>query len=122
MLVEQSKLYMNNYGLTFPSSSSTFADEQALLEAILVHLRLLDEFLGCSGTHQDDVRACDWPGWVASGFLSTTVRRQINAHVAHLSGRRVHGQVWEIPELGEACCERLLEFFAAIPSTRLPAF
>ena len=122
MVVEQIEFYIDNYAPTFPSSSSTDAHEQALLEATLVHLRLLDEFLGCRGWHPDDVRACDWPGWAASGFLSKTMRDRINAHVAHLSRRRRTWTEWNLPWLGRACCIRLMEFFAVIPPDRLPAF
>ncbi len=122
MLVEQVQFYIDNYAPTFPSSSSTFADEQALLEASLVHLRLLDEFLSCRGHHTDDVRGCDWPGWSPKGFLSGALRRRINAHVAHMSRRRRTGEEWNLPKLGKACCVRALEFFASIPPERLPAF
>jgi hypothetical protein len=122
MLVEQIEFCIDHHSMMFPFSSSPSADEEALLEASLVHVRLLDEFLSCSGRHPDDVRACDWAGWSPQAFLSDAMRKQINAHVAHLSSRRVIGQEWNLAQLGEACCVRLLEFFDAIPPEMLPAF
>jgi hypothetical protein len=120
-LVEQIIVYIERHGPRFPSGSSTFPDEQALLEAALVHLRLLDEFLGCTGRNADDVKACDWPGWSPNGFLGAQ-RKAINAHVAHLSRRRRATQEWDLPTLGKAACVRLVEFFDVIPADRVRAF
>jgi hypothetical protein len=124
MLVEQIEFYIDNYGPVFPCSSSTEAEEQALLEASLIHLRLLDEFLGRTRSHRypADVRACDWPGWSPKTFLSKTLRQEIDVRVAHLSRRRQTNQEWDLPKLGKAACDRLLEFFDSIAPERLPAF
>jgi tryptophan 2,3-dioxygenase len=121
-LVNQMEFYIDEYGPTFPIGSSTTAEVQALLEAVLVHLRLLDEFLRSTSRHGDAVRACDWPGWSKKGFLTKTVRQEINAHVAHLSSRRATVQEWDLPALGVDACALALKFFDAIQPKRLPAF
>ena len=77
-LVRQAQAYVETYGTVFPSSSSTDAQEQALLEAVLVHVRLLNEFLASTGWHSDDARADDWPGWTGKPFLGPIIRRRIN--------------------------------------------
>jgi hypothetical protein len=73
------------------------ADGQALLEAVLVHLRLLDDFVGSKGqvlpsdpkTRNDDVFAAHWlPTWKPKRVLSANLRRKINRQVAHLSAAR----------------------------------
>jgi hypothetical protein len=102
------------------------ADGQALLEAVLVHLRLLDDFLGHASQDktpnpphdQDDVFARHWDDpsgspWTRSGFLDSE-RDRVNAKVAHLTGRRLtvpDVQPDDIPPLVLGCCERLNEFF-----------
>ena len=122
MLVKQIEYYIDTYAPTFPSGSSTQPEEQALLEAILVHLRLLDEFLECRGWHNDDVKACDWPGWSKGGFLNEATRKRINAHVAHMSARRrtKHGLGSAQTRKGRVYAAR--QFFDSIPAARLKAF
>jgi hypothetical protein len=123
MLVDQIEVFVDLYGALFPMGSDTASPEaQALLEAVLVHLRLLNEFLGCRSRHPDNVRACDWPGWSANEFLSEDMREEMNAHVAHLSCRRSTEQQWDLTELGRDCCAHVLNFFNAIPPERLAAF
>jgi hypothetical protein len=101
------------------------ADGQALLEAVLVHLRLLDEFLGDprqtkrrKKADPDDVFACHWdrrrhPRWKPKRFLGDD-RQKLNARLAHLTGRRLKPPDVEpddLPPLVLKCCERLNEFF-----------
>ncbi len=57
MLVEQTRLLIKACGPSGPAGSIGLEPEtQALLEAVLIHLRLLDEFLGNQG-RDTDVRA-----------------------------------------------------------------
>ena len=57
MLVEQTRLLIKACGPSGPAGSIGIEPEtQALLEAVLIHLRLLDEFLGNQG-RDTDVRA-----------------------------------------------------------------
>jgi hypothetical protein len=120
-LVAQVECYIDTHGPIFPASSSPQPDEQALLEASLVHLRLLNEFLGCTGTHKDDVRANFWPGWTPRTFLDDAVRERIHWQVAHMSAKRTHHE-WYLATYARDCCDLLLEFFDAIPAERLNAF
>lgn len=121
MLVDQVEYYIDTHGPVFPASSSPSPEEEALLESSLVHLRLLDEFLACSGRHRDDIRADFWPGWTGQCFLKPAVKRAINAQVAHLSGKRATYQ-WDLAVYARDCCTAMLAFFAAIPAARLAAF
>jgi hypothetical protein len=121
MLVEQVEYYIDTHGPVFPASSSPSPEEEALLESSLVHIRLLDEFLACSGRHRDDIRADFWPGWNARGFLKPDVKQAINAQVAHLSARRGTYQ-WDLALYARDCCTAMLTFFASIPAARLAAF
>lgn len=94
----------------------------ALIEAPLVHLRLLDEFLGSRQQVQplragdrDTVFAAHYlPTWQPASFLTVDERRDVNAQVAHLSGRRKPQFPWSILDLTARCCEGLERYFAAI--------
>jgi hypothetical protein len=102
-------------------------NRQALLEAVLVHLRLLDEFLGQRpGTQYDDARAMHWvKTWKPKGFLSRTQRDRVNAKVAHLTARRTELGDWQPAELAPLvrdCCLRLKTFFADLDAARTDAF
>jgi hypothetical protein len=64
-----------------------------LLESLLVHIRLLDDFLankrrrGPQG--DDDLTASDYnPVWLGNGFLKDDERSSINKKVAHLTRSR----------------------------------
>ena len=90
----------------------------ALLEASLVHLRLLDDFLGSPQQAQpptrddpDDVFARHWlPGWAPRRFLTGGQRQRINAQLAHLSARRRWRVGWNVPALTTACCQGFVRF------------
>ena len=129
MLIGQSKSLDERH----PSDDQ---DRQALIEALLVHLRLLDDFLGSKGQverategDRDDVFAGHWVDkWEPCTFLSDDERKRVNAKVAHLSGRRLtlrDVQPDDIPPLVKKCCERLQEFFEHVErhnQVRAPAF
>ena len=101
----------------------------ALLEAWLVHIRLLDEFLRTWGTHRG-AESSQWGKfWKSDGILTETQRQAVNAQVAHLGWDRKRWTEtvrppWErqIRAWTTACCEGLKRFVVAIPPARRPAF
>lgn len=123
-LVEQVELLVERFGPSGPEGSMTDTEGQAMLEASLVHLRLLDDFLGDCRKHPDDLHANDWvPGWGARSWLDPSVRKRIDWHVAHLSARRVDDwEGWDLPAYVRACCDELGRFFGEITDDRLRAF
>lgn len=88
----------------------------AALEASLVHIRLLDEFLGFDLPTQKsrffaDVRARDYDdSWKPTGFLVDPERDDIGAQVAHLTLNRVESRDWAIVELAERAFAAFDEF------------
>lgn len=92
----------------------------ALVEAPLVHLRLLDDFLGCDlpkpkSRNADDVVARHYdPDWTPNRFLDEPVRRRINAQLQHLVSRRTVGADWYFMDLLSAFAHRFLEFANAL--------
>ena len=124
MLVEQTRLLIKACGPSGPAGSIGIEPEtQALLEAVLIHLRLLDEFLGNQG-RDTDVKARYWnPGWGSDQWLAPGAREQISWRVAHLSSLREIDSYWRVTEYVLACCEELEKFFKTVkPSERLDAF
>lgn len=100
----------------------------ALLEAPLIHLRLLDDFLG-SGRQiepprrgdRDDVYARHWlPSWTPTGFLTAEQRRDVHGDIAHLTARREWqpGPRWRILDLALACCDGMRSFIDALDAER----
>ena len=94
--------------------------EQALIEAALVHSRLLDEFLTKpAGRRKFAARAALW-GWGGGGFLTRRERGRVNAKVAHLAIDRLTQPDWQPQELGPLavrCCERILGFVEHVGRT-----
>ena len=85
----------------------------ALVEASLVHLRLLDEFCFRQQTTQKhlDVFARQYlPTWTSDGFLDAETRSAINAQVQHLPERRVSGYQWPFGDLVRSCSNELMRF------------
>jgi len=94
------------------------ATGDALLEAFLVHVRLLDEFLG-SGDQteppgknpQDTAFARHWlPTWKPRHFLTETQRNRVNGQLAHLAARRWHRYEWKVQPMAERCCSAFTRF------------
>jgi hypothetical protein len=100
-------------------------EHDSLLESFLVHVRLLDDFLGDPGQAQptrrndsDDVFARHWlPTWTPRRFMSEDERDRANAQIAHLTGRRIMGYGWSVPDLARRCCESFESFAAAVERT-----
>jgi hypothetical protein len=97
--------------------------KNALLEACLVHIRLLDDFLGspvqaepAGQNDRDDVFAGHWlPGWTPQRFLTHLQISDINAQLAHLAARRQHWNFgWPLSALASACATKFEEFCAAL--------
>jgi hypothetical protein len=75
----------------------------ALLEAALLHVRVLDAFFHDgrpdNPTADDSVVAGHYLDANPSGFLTKTERRNLNAQLAHLAARRVGQHPWRPWEL-----------------------
>ena len=73
----------------------------ALIEASLVHLRLLDDFFRRLPSEKtDDVVAYDFdPDWAPVRILTGKDRRAINAQVQHLAKRRVSSWDWDLTSM-----------------------
>lgn len=84
----------------------------ALVEAPLVHLRLLDDFLGrdLPERHDDVVARHFLANWTPQPFLDQRTRDTINAQLHHLAGRRRAGATWDFPCMLAAFAHRFLEF------------
>lgn len=111
MLVDQARVLIDRYGCAGPMGSDKDPVSNALLDAVLVHLRLLDDFLR-NGGWDTDIKASDWvPKWRPVQWLGPRVRERINWQVAHLSGLRETEHDWYLGESVLACCEQLSRFF-----------
>lgn len=92
----------------------------ALVEAPLVHLRALDDFLGMRAkkARKDDVVAEHYlPGgisWKPTTFLDDDTRGAINAQLQHLAGRRETGYSWDFPMMCIAFIDGFLDFTEAL--------
>jgi len=108
--------------------------KDAMLQAGLMHLRSLDDFLtkgeGGSPGRPPDIRAVMWLGdkWRKHFWLDPRVRALIDWNVVHLSTMRTIEQTaapFRLADYGEALCEEMLRFFQCIKDhrpERLPAF
>ena len=95
--------------------SGKLADPQrlALLEASLVHVRLLDEFLCSDRAGKDDVRAWHYAtSWRAEDHevLGRGQRHELNAQLFHLAGRREEFHGWRTTDLCRRVCEEFCRF------------
>ena len=87
----------------------------ALVEAPLVHLRALDDFLGATAAavkkrgHDDVVAQHYLPEWEPQPFLDDDVRKAINAQLQHLAERRETGYDWYFPIM----CSQFIDEFTA---------
>jgi hypothetical protein len=108
---------MTRYVLASSRRSAVVLDN-ALLEAMLVHLRLLDDFFGSkqqlaprNRSATDDVFARHWlPSWQPRRFLTETQRGRANAQITHLAARRRWNHRWPLPQMTSRCCRTLLRF------------
>ena len=111
---------------TGPTSDLPSPLFDALLEASLVHFRLLDDFLGRKRNERSpktSVFACDWPGsWKPKSVLTHDVHSRIDRELAHLSSDRLSGRLWDLGSMTNACCQTLLEFFDSLDPERASAF
>jgi hypothetical protein len=101
----------------------------AYLEAWLVHIRLLNEFLK-DHRGRGAATADEWEpdGWQRRGFLEKEEREAVDRQLAHLSWKRdgwddQRRPPWERPDdWTRRACERLVEFIDAVPAPRRSAF
>ena len=118
MYVGQVMAIVDKYGCRLPPSFDGPAD-QAVLEASLMHLRLLDEFLRNDGR---GLKACDWiTDWQPIPWLDEKVRDRLNEQVAHLSPRRDLRYEWSFCAYGAAYCQELVRFFDEVRESCGPA-
>ena len=111
-------------GMPTPTTGFPGPIDDALLEAILVHLRLLEDFLG-SRKDGRDVIAEDWlPSWSPQTFLTCDQRDAINLQLAHMSSERDWGYPWDIAAMVTECCLAIKSFIEALDqhSPRAAAF
>jgi hypothetical protein len=100
--------------------------EDALLEAGLMKVRALDEYLK-GGSRPTDIRPSDWvEGWQPKHWLDPRVRSQIDWQVAHLSSMSsMEFPKFRIAECGAALCEEIERFYALVEHKnpdRMPPF
>ena len=102
----------------------------ALLEAWLVHIRLLDDFLRHGQSKDGAAIARDWqPRWSSNGFLTNEHRQALSDQITHLTWQRQRWTdevrpPWEgqIRPWTDACCEEMLRFFDSVPEELGSAF
>lgn len=97
--------------------------KNVLLESVLVHLRLLDEFVGrATSAHEGDVLAVDYlDAWDPLDFGPLgEFRRPINKQVAHLSISREAGRLWNVLALTHSVLSECGRFFDAIEAHASP--
>src|SRR5207253_2196748 len=83
----------------------------AVLEAWLVHLRVLDEFLRLTRSEKGNAYARGWHArWNGRGFLDGGERNAIDRQVVHLNARRHSPAEWDVRGLTESACWKLIEF------------
>jgi hypothetical protein len=85
----------------------------SLVEAFLVHARLLDDFLGSTsrGSKKRDVLAADFnPDWTPKRVLTQTERDEIGGKVAHLADDRIAAFPWLVSDILVRTFDRFEEF------------
>jgi hypothetical protein len=115
--------------VTIADIASTYADqhkttfERCYLESLLIHVRLVDEFLAFALPHagkvnEDDVRAIDYLGsWAHTRPLNAAERDDIGAYVAHLTTRRTTGKQWLPVELAHRTLHHFEGFVDAVAAS-----
>jgi hypothetical protein len=87
----------------------------AILEAWLVHLRVLDGFFRQTRPQKGDAYGRQWlKRWSGGGFLDPGDRRAIDRQLVHLNASRRAPMTWNVHQLTESACRKLLEFCEAV--------
>ncbi len=89
----------------------------ALTEAPLLHLRLLDDFFRFrrEASPCDDVTAQHFVAeWTPTPFLDVDERREINAYLTHLAARRTHTKDWKLGPMRNRFADLHDRFIAAL--------
>lgn len=101
-------------GLT---SAPPEATRRALIEAPLIHFRILDDFFMITRPRDDTVVAGHYvPGWTARSFLTTQERDDLNAQLNHLAARRTNHYVWNLGDLATRFVASYASFERELPS------
>ena len=115
-LVEQAQAIAAWTGPTNPTAD-------ALIEAFLVHTRLLDDFLGKNTPSGDDVLASHYiVDWTAERFLDSDEVDDVNAQIAHLAARRHGLRSWDVSSITNRACDALDAFHGQVPPYRRSYF
>jgi hypothetical protein len=94
-----------------------------VLEACLVHVRTLDEFLGKAAPHGEDVLAVDYCSiWKPTPALKAADRLEVDRRIAHLTARRSQGYRWHRPRLARCVMHRFREFLDALQESEPERF
>lgn len=96
----------------------------ALLEASLLHIRILHEFLFTKPS-RDDVRAVHFADhWRPADHkvLAEDELRDLNAQLFHLVGRRRESRDWEVGRLTHVACSEFCEFVSVVDEVWQPHF
>jgi hypothetical protein len=98
-----------------------------VLEAFLVHVRVLDEFLGKGKPIGEDVLAIDYcPVWVPEFAIDPATRIEIDRRIAHLTARRTNNFHWthigSRHRLTRSVNRRFHEFLAALATSHTDRF
>jgi hypothetical protein len=84
------------------------AVSMALIEASLVHIRLLDEFFTTAKKPDQfpkQLIARDWlPNWTCVHVIDKTDRIEIGARLAHMSAERDIARGWQLMKMTDDCC------------------
>jgi hypothetical protein len=87
----------------------------AVLEAFLSHVRILDDFLGKRTPHRQDVLATDYdPQWKPEYALDPPLRNELDRRIAHLTLRRTLDHAWDKPRLASAVMTRFKAFLMGL--------
>jgi hypothetical protein len=87
----------------------------AVLEAFLVHVRTLDEFLRKATPHGEDVLAIDYcSAWTPTAALEPEERLDVDRRIAHLTLRRSQGFRWKRPHLAQRVMRRFRDFLDSV--------
>jgi hypothetical protein len=120
MAVAGALMFHNRNRDVYPPDIAEPTIDDALLEATLLHLRLLDEFLSGRATrdkHPLAVGAYDWLDGYSGYFLGDALE-VVDAQVAHISLARVTSHAWNLPRLALLCCRRYDRFLQRIAIER----
>lgn len=112
------RMYVTTRRLQGLARAPFLVDEIAygLYESCLVHARLINEFLQCSGKKPSDVKACDYIDQWSPRPGEPKWLKAVNKEVAHLDIERTSGGTQnKLAEIHDDLRERLYDFYESLP-------